>query len=92
MEIKLDGKAALVTGAGRGIGRAIALRLAISGADVAVNYNTNKTKAEEVCADIRKTGRQSIVIQADVASSSQVDMMVEKVAQDVAGFWGVLTP
>jgi 3-oxoacyl-[acyl-carrier protein] reductase len=81
MEIKLEGKGAIVTGASRGIGRAIALRLARSGADVAVNYHVNKAKAEEVCAEIRKMGRQSLTIQADVSSSSQVDMMVEKVAE-----------
>ncbi len=90
MEIKLDGKAAIVTGASRGIGRAIALRLARSGADVAVNYHTSMAKAEEVCADIRKMGRQSIAIKANVASSSQVDMMVEKATQAFNGRLDIL--
>ncbi len=90
MEIKFDGKASLVTGASRGIGRVIALRLAKSGADVAVNYNTSREKAEEICADIRKMGRQSIVVQADVASSEQVNKMVEKTVQAFDGRLDIL--
>jgi len=85
MEIRLDGKAALVTGASRGIGRAIALGLARSGADIAVNYHRSVERAEEVSEEIRRMGRQSIMIQTDVANSSQVDRMVEKVCQTFGG-------
>ena len=62
MEIKLDGKVALVTGAGKGIGRAIALRLARSGAHVAVNYRSSQAKAEEISAESYwvDPGRQKI--------------------------------
>ena len=90
MEIKLHGKAALVTGAGRGIGKEIALRLARSGADVAVNYNLSAEKAEDVCEDIRKLGRQSIAVHADVGNSGQVNEMVEKVVETFDGRLDIL--
>jgi 3-oxoacyl-[acyl-carrier protein] reductase len=90
MEIRLDGKVALVTGAGRGIGKAIALELAKSGADVAVNYHIDRARAEEVCEKIRSMGRQSIAIQADVASASEVNGMVETVAQTYGGRLDIL--
>ena len=72
----LDGKAALVTGASRGIGRAIALKLAAEGAKVAINYAGNTAKAEEVKAEIEKNGGEAILVQADVADSAAVEAMV----------------
>ena len=72
----LDGKVALVTGASRGIGRAIALRLASEGARVAINYAGNTAKAEEVKAEIEKNGGEAILVQADVADSAAVEAMV----------------
>ncbi|SDZ95462.1 3-oxoacyl-[acyl-carrier-protein] reductase [Selenomonas ruminantium] len=72
----LDGKVALVTGASRGIGRAIALKLAAEGAKVAINYAGNTAKAEEVKAEIEKNGGQAILVQADVADSTAVEAMV----------------
>ena len=63
----LEGKVALVTGAGRGIGREIALTLAEYGADVIVNYNGSKEKAEEVVAEIDGMGRKAVAVQCSVA-------------------------
>ena len=66
----LSGKVALVTGGSRGIGRAIAIRLAAEGAKVAVNYAGNKAAAEEVKAIIEKQGGTAHLIQADVSDAS----------------------
>lgn len=74
----LSGRTALVTGASRGIGRAIAITLAEMGADVAVNYRTSKQEAVEVAAKIRKTGRKSVVVQADVSQTDEVTNMAEE--------------
>ena len=68
----LKGKIALVTGGGRGIGAAVALALAGAGADVAVNFRTRSADAEAVCAEIRKSGRRALPIQADVSQPGQV--------------------
>lgn len=77
----LDGKAALVTGASRGIGRAIALRLAAEGAKVAINYAGSTDKAEAVKAEIEQNGGEAILVQADVSDSASVEAMVAKVAE-----------
>jgi enoyl-[acyl-carrier protein] reductase III len=67
MSQTLLGKVALVTGGSRGIGRAVALKLAKSGCDVAVVYHNSHEEAESVCAAIRELGRQAQAIQADVS-------------------------
>jgi NAD(P)-dependent dehydrogenase (short-subunit alcohol dehydrogenase family) len=90
MEIRLDGKVALVTGASRGIGRAIALEFARSGADVAINYREEAEWAEQVCDEIRRMGRETITVQADVADVKQVEQMVEKVARHFKGHLDIL--
>ena len=72
----LDGKVAVVTGAFRGSGRAIALKLAAEGAKVAINYAGNTAKAEEVKAEIEKNGGEAILVQADVADAAAVEAMV----------------
>ena len=77
----LDGKTALVTGASRGIGRAIALRLAAEGASVAINYAGNTAKAEETKAAIEAVGGKAALFQADVSDSAQVEPMVAAVTE-----------
>ena len=67
--LPLSGKRALVTGASRGIGAAIARQLAADGADVAITYEKSAEKAEAVAAQIRALGRKAVVLQADAGST-----------------------
>ncbi|UJF35311.1 3-oxoacyl-[acyl-carrier-protein] reductase [Paenibacillus hexagrammi] len=73
----LSGKVALVTGASRGIGRAIALHLAESGADVAVNYAGSERAAQEVVEQIEAMGRKAVKLRADVSSSQEAEELVK---------------
>lgn len=75
----LAGKVAIVTGASRGIGRAIALELAQAGAKVAVNYTSSNTAAAEVVAEIVKGGGEALAIQADVSTADRIDALVATV-------------
>ena len=79
--MQLTGRTALVTGASRGIGRAIALSLAEEGADVAVNYLSNRDLAADVVDQIRKMGRKAMLAQADVADYPDVDRMAREVLE-----------
>ena len=71
----LNGRLALVTGASRGIGRAIALALAEAGADVVVNYLSRSREAQEVESQITRLGKRCIAIQADVSIRGDVDRL-----------------
>lgn len=77
MDENLNGRTALVTGASRGIGRAIALALARRGAAVAVGYRGSEEAAREVCLQVAETGRQAIPVPGDVGSASDIARMVE---------------
>jgi 3-oxoacyl-(acyl-carrier-protein) reductase len=80
--MQLTGRTALVTGASRGIGRAIALCLAEEGADVAVNYLSNRDLAADVVDHIRKMGRQAMLAQADVADYTDAQRMAREVLEE----------
>lgn len=80
--MRLKGKLALVTGASRGIGRAIALAFAAEGADVVVNYVSRPEQAEAVVEELGRGGRRAISIKADIADREQVEAMVARVWQD----------
>lgn len=77
--MRFAGKAALVTGSGRGIGRAIALRLAQEGADIAVNYFRHRAAAEETARHIRALGRQALVVKADVGNLEAINRLFDAV-------------
>ena len=81
----LDGEIALVTGGSRGIGRAIALRLAEEGAKVAINYAGNQTAAEEVKAIIEQHGGTAMIVQTDVSDSAAAAEMVARVHEELGG-------
>ncbi len=76
--MELKGKVTLVTGASRGIGRAIAISLAEGGSDVIVNYVSNREAAEEVVGRIEKLGRRAIAFKADVSIAKQVAQMADE--------------
>ncbi|GFR37770.1 3-oxoacyl-[acyl-carrier-protein] reductase FabG [Insulibacter thermoxylanivorax] len=79
--MSLQGRVALVTGASRGIGRAIAISLAEAGADVAVNYAGNVQAAEETAEAVRALGRQALLVKADVGDMEQAESMVKQVLE-----------
>jgi glucose 1-dehydrogenase len=74
--MRLEGKIALVTGSSRGIGRAIAIRLASEGADVVVHYNRGLEGARETARDVEAGGRRALVLQADVSRVGEVRRLV----------------
>ncbi len=79
---RLDGKTALITGAGRGIGRATAIRLAADGARIAINFKGNTAAAEETKRSVEAAGSQAALIQGDVS----IDADAERVVKDALAF------
>jgi 3-oxoacyl-[acyl-carrier protein] reductase len=79
--IDLSGKAALITGGSRGIGRAIAIRLAAQGADIAFTYRGNETAAQSTSAEIEAVGRRAVAIQANATDPDAADAVVKQVVE-----------
>jgi 3-oxoacyl-[acyl-carrier protein] reductase len=79
--IDLSGRTALVTGASRGIGKAVALRLATQGADVAFSYRGNEAAAGETAGEIEALGRRALAVQADVTDPEAADGLVKTVLE-----------
>lgn len=83
-EKKLAGRVALVTGAGKRLGRAVALRLAGEGADVAVHYGKSEAEAREVVAEIEKLGRRAAAFPAELTDVTAIQKLVQNVASRFA--------
>ena len=77
--MELQGRVALVTGGGTGLGKEVSLKMAREGADVAVNYSKSAAEAEETVAEIRALGRRAVAIRADVSDAADVRAMVDEV-------------
>jgi 3-oxoacyl-[acyl-carrier protein] reductase len=83
--VQLEGRVALVTGASRGIGKAVALAIAAAGGDVAVNCREREEAARDVAGRIRALGRRSLVVRADVANAAAVRGMVGQITAQLGG-------
>ena len=79
MSRELRGKTALVTGASKGIGRGVALELARQGCDVGINYNSDRSGAEQTAIQVEALGQKALLVQADVASGRDVNRLFEQV-------------
>ena len=89
--MRFTDKVALITGSSRGIGRAIALRLASEGARIVVNYRRNRAEAEAVADEIKKRGSEALPVQADLSDGEAVRAMFRQV-KETFGCLDILSP
>jgi acetoacetyl-CoA reductase len=82
----LEGRQALITGAARGIGRAVAIALAAEGADIAINYQSSEADARSLADELAKMGRRTLLFKGDVGERSTWNSMIDKIKQS----WGRL--
>ncbi|MFC1834419.1 3-oxoacyl-ACP reductase family protein [Thermodesulfobacteriota bacterium] len=80
--MRLAGRAAVVTGSSRGVGRGVALAYAKEGADVLINYTSSEGPAQEIVEQIHSMGRKSVAIKADVAVKAEVEHMMESAKEN----------
>lgn len=85
MFASLEGKKALVTGASRGIGRAIAIALAEAGADVAINYSGSEAAAAETAQAVEALGRRAFIVKANVGKADEFEAMVKETIEQLGG-------
>lgn len=83
--MKLEGKNAVVTGGGRGVGRAISLAFAKQGANIVVNYTSNSKAADEVVAMVKDLGRGAVAVQGDVGNEADAQKIVDACVQNFGG-------
>ena len=76
--MKLDGKIAIVTGSGQGIGQDIAISLAAAGASVVINYRSDITEAQETLKQVETTGSKGFIIKADVSVVSDLRQLIDQ--------------
>jgi len=84
-DLRFAGQTALITGSSRGIGRAIALRLAAEGADIVINFVRNQKPADEIAAHIEAMGRKAVIIQADVSKPDHVERLYTAIEDAFGG-------
>lgn len=85
IEPRFANKVALITGSGRGIGKAIALRLASEGADIVVNCFRNRAPAEQTVEEIRALGRKAILVKADISDEADLQRLFDEAKQEFGG-------
>src|SRR5262245_47274530 len=90
MTADLKGKVALVTGGARDIGRAVAIKLADSGAAVAINYNASGDRAKALVDEITSRGGKAVAIQADVTKSAEVSRLIDETRAQLGGTIDIL--